>query len=121
MLEQIKELDLVNKELAKLKLLKEELEETILSEFHDHPYEGQRTYEVDSYKITVKTGINFKVDKERYQELEIPLELNPVREVLKLEIDLRKIRELKRDHALFLSEFITETPSKPTVVIGDRL
>lgn len=121
MLEQIKELELVNKELAKLKLLKEELESILLSEFHDHPYEGQRTYEVDAYKVTIKTGINYKIDRERYQELHIPSELNPVREVLKLEIDLKKVRELKRDHALFLSEFITETPSKPTVVIGDRI
>lgn len=116
----LKELNDLNRELARLKYRKEDLEKLILDELNEHPEEGQRTYEFGEYKLTVKTGINYKIDKEVYESLNIPQDIDPVKVSKKYEIDTRKMRELKEENAMFFSKFITETPSKPNLTTGVR-
>ena len=116
----LQELDELNREMSRLKYRKEDLEKLILEELNEHPEEGQRTYEFGQYKLVVKTGINYKIDKEKYDSLEIPQEINPVKTSIKYEVDGRKMRELKDAYGVFFSEFITETPSKPNLTVGAR-
>lgn len=116
----LKELENTNQQLGLLKAIKEELEQLILLQLENKPEEGQKTYEVYEYKLLVKTGLNYTIDKDKYDSLEIPQDINPIKTSIKYEVDLKKIRELKVNHGSLFSEFITETPKKVHLTLGYR-
>lgn len=114
----LSKLDLINMQLASLKLEKEDLEKLILKEIPQQPEEGQRTYEFGEYKVTVKTSINYRIDKEKFLNMDLDDDINPVRVSTKYEINPTLMRKLKGDYGLLFSEFVTETPAKPSIGVS---
>jgi len=53
-------------EIADLSRCKEELEKHMAA-LLEHPDEGQRSYIEGKYKVTVKTGFNWTLNKEKYE------------------------------------------------------
>lgn len=111
-------LDLINKQIASLRLQKEDLERLILEGIPQQPHEGQRTYEFGEYKVTVKTAINYRIDKEKFLEMDLDDEINPVRVSTKYEINPVLMRRLKGEYGLLFSEFVTETPARPSIGVS---
>ena len=121
-LDNIKALDFVNFQLAELTTIKQKLEAEII-ELLDHHKEGSKTYEINKYKIIVKTDVIYSLDKSEYAVYKDKLskEFNPVRESTKYTIDA-KTMHLVDEYASaqeldILSKFITKKPAKPNVKI----
>ena len=122
----VNELQKVNKQLAKLTLRKEELTQAII-ETLDHEHEGQKTYNYGLWKIEVKTGVTFSLDKEQYELIasKIPEGLDPVKKRIAYDISKAMINEIeKRGNSKelnILSKFIVKKPSKPSISIKERV
>lgn len=121
----IKELEKVNKQLAKLTLRKEELTDMIISGM-SHNHEGQRTYEYDTWKIEIKTPITYALNKKLYESgsIKLPDNFNPIKESVSYSIDKglcdkymidapKKVKEA-------LAELIDKKPGKASVTIKER-
>jgi hypothetical protein len=122
----IKELEKVNKQLAKLTLRKEQLTNMIISGMsHDH--EGQRTYEYDAWKVEIKTPITYVLNKKLYESgnIFLPDNFNPIKESVSYSINKglcdeymlnapKKVRET-------LTELIAKKPGKASVTIKERM
>lgn len=117
----LSKLDAVNKQIAELKLQKDDLEKLVMAAVSAHPDEGQRTYPFGEYKVTVKTSFNYKIDKDKFLAMDLDEEINPIRVTKKYEVMPAVMRELKGKYGLLFSEFITETPAKPSITIGWKL
>lgn len=111
-------LDLINKQIAELRLQKDDIEKLILTRVPQQPEEGQRTYEFGEYKLTIKTGINYKIDKEKFLAMDLDDEINPIRVTTKYEVNPTVMRKLKSEYGLLFSEFVTEVPAKAAISIG---
>ena len=122
----IKELEKVNKQLAKLTFRKEELTNMIISGMsHDH--EGQRTYEYDTWKVEIKTPITYSLNKKLYESgnIFLPEEYNPIKESVSYSIDkglcdkymLNAPKRVKEA----LANLIDKKPGKASVVIKERM
>ena len=124
--ESIAELQKVNKQLAKLLVRKEELTDNIIGAL-EHEHEGQKTYEYGVWKIEVKTGVTFSLDKDAYESIasKIPAGLDPVKKRIAYDISKSIINEIeKRGNSKelnILSKFIVKKPSKPSVSIKERI
>ncbi len=122
----IKELESINKTLAKLLMRKEELTELIIAAF-DHEKEGQQTYEHRLWRIEVKTPFVYSLNKRAYaeQEIDIPHEYNPVKSSLTYTVDKRKCEEAMLNAPAeirdLLIEIIDKKPGKPSVSIKERI
>lgn len=77
----IKALNLINKRLAKLLVMKKELSAYIMDEFN-HAHEGKKTYEYDVWKIEIDTPVRYVLNKDKYvaQKDKLPAEFNPIKE-----------------------------------------
>src|ERR1700722_17548847 len=84
----IRELEKVNKQLAKLTLRKEELTDMIISGM-SHNHEGQRTYEYETWKVEIKTPITYALNKKLYESgsVTLPENFNPIKESISYSID----------------------------------
>ena len=60
-----KTLQQINYQVAELLRIKEELEQRLAATL-EHGEEGQTTYVEGRYKIVVKTGFNYTLDKDEY-------------------------------------------------------
>lgn len=122
----IKELEKVNKQLAKLTLRKEELTNMIISGM-SHNHEGQRSYEYDTWKVEIKTPITYVLNKKLYESgsITLPENFNPIKESISYSIDKglcdkymlsapKKIREA-------LAELIDKKPGKASITIKERM
>ncbi len=124
--ESVKELEKVNKQLAKLLLRKEELTDQIIGAL-EHDHEGQKSYEYGVWKIEVKTGVTFSLDKDAYESIasKIPEGLDPVKKRIAYDISKSIINEIeKRGNSKelnILSKFISKKPSKPSISIKERV
>ena len=124
--ESVKELQEVNKQLAKLLLRKEELTQDIITSL-DHVHEGQKTYEYGAWKIEVKTGVTFSLDKDAYELIssKIPDGLDPVKKRIAYDVSKAMINEIeKRGNSKelnILSKFLSKKPSKPSISIKERV
>lgn len=116
----------INKRLAKLTKLKEELTFQIINALQ-HQHEGQKTYEHDVWKIEVKTPCVYSLDKKRYEsgEFTLPAEYNPIKESKSYSIDKRlceKYLTEAPDHvAEALIALIDKKPGKPSVSLKERV
>lgn len=123
--EHIKELEKVNKQLARLTLRKEQLTGMIVSGM-SHYHEGQRTYEYDEWKVEIKTPFTYCLNKKLYESgsVKLPENFNPIKESISYSIDKglcdkyistapKKIREV-------LTQLIDKKPGKASVVIKER-
>lgn len=121
----IKELQSVNKKLAKLNLRKEDLTADIINELsHDH--EGQQTYEYKEWKIVCKTPCTYSLNKKLYQsgDIFIPDGFNPVKESVSYSIDKKLCEKYMntgpKDARSALEKLIEIKPSKASVAIKFR-
>jgi hypothetical protein len=121
----VKELECINKKMARLLVRKEELTDGIISALH-HEHEGQKAYDYDMWRIEVKTPFVYSIDKKKYESgaINIPDEYNPVRKSVSYSVDKRacesymsmapkKVRDA-------LCEIIEKKPGKANVVIKER-
>lgn len=123
--DQIRELEKVNKQLAKLTLRKEELTDMIITAM-GHQHEGQRSYEYDTWKVEIKTPFVYSLNKKLYESgnVTLPDNFNPIKESISYSIDKKlcdkylesapkKVRDV-------LVELIDKKPGKASVTIKER-
>ncbi len=122
----IKELEKVNKQLAKLTFRKEELTNMIISGM-SHNHEGQRTYEYDMWKVEIRTPITYVLNKKLYESgsIALPDNFNPIKESVSYTIDKRLCDKYMLDAPKkvkgALAELIDKKPGKASVVIKERM
>ncbi len=115
-------LNMINYQVAELLRIKEELD-TKLNTLLQHPEEGQKTYTHEKYKIIVKTGFNYSLNKEEYESVgnRLPAQFNPVKERIAYDLDKKIIRDAEKYASLqdleILSSVISKKPSKLSVRI----
>lgn len=122
----IKELEKINKQIARLTLKKEELTNVIISGMKHH-HEGQRTYECGQWKVEIKTPFIYALNKKLYQsgQIKLPSNFNPIKESISYSIDKGLCDKYMVDAPAkvktALIELIEKKPGKPSVVIKERL
>jgi len=122
----IKELQKVNKQLAKLNLKKEELTQKIIDTL-DHEHEGQKTYQYGEWKIEVKTPFVYSLNKKLYEsgDVKLPDTYNPIKSSVSYSVDKRlcdqfmlnapkKVRDA-------LVELIDKKPGKASISVKERV
>lgn len=121
-----KTLNQINYQIAELTRMKEELEQR-LSATLEHKEEGQQTYIEGRWKITVKTGFNYSLDKEEYESIgrRLPAQFDPVNKIVKYELNKKIIRDAytygsKHDIEI-LDQIIKKKPAKLSVTIGSAV
>ncbi len=123
--ESIKELEKVNKQMAKLSLRKEELTQEIIGALR-HNHEGQKTYEYDVWKIEVKTPIVYSLNKKLYESgaVRIPDNYNPIKISTSYTIDKRLCEQYMEDAPKnirdALVELIEKKPGKAGINLKER-
>lgn len=124
--ESIKELQKINRNLAKLTLRKEELTKTIISALsHDH--DGQKLYEYNVWKIEVKTPCVYSLNKKLYEtgEIKLPSSFNPIKKSISYTIDKKLcdkyLQEAPTEIRNSLIELIEKRPGKAAVTIRERV
>jgi hypothetical protein len=123
--ENIKELEKVNKQLAKLTLRKEELTNMIISGM-SHNHEGQRTYEYDVWRVEIKTPITYALNKKLYESrsITLPDNFNPIKEFLSYSIDKglcdKYMLDAPKKVKDILTELIDKKPGKASITIKER-
>lgn len=124
--ESIKELESVNKKLAKLTLRKEELINNIIGAL-GHEHEGQKSYEYGMYKVEVRTPFIYSLDKVRYMsgDIKLPEKYNPIKESVSYSVDKKLCEEFMetapKTIRMALSELIEKKPGKPNVTVKARV
>ena len=124
--EGIKELEKINKQLAKLNLRKEELTQEIIGAL-DHAHEGQKTYEYGVWKIEVKTPFVYSLNKKLYEsgDIKLPDNFNPVKQSVSYSIDKRLCDQYMQDAPKkvrdALAELIDKKPGKAGITIKERV
>lgn len=122
----VKELQKVNRQLAKLNLRKEELTQSIISTL-DHVHEGQKTYDYGSWKIEVKTPFVYSLDKKKYEsgQFKLPDDFNPVKESVSYSIDKRRCDQFMQSAPKkvrdVLCELIDKKPGKAGITVKERV
>lgn len=122
----VKELQKVNKQLAKLLVRKEELTETIIGAL-DHEHEGQKTYEYGEWKIEVKTPFVYSLNKKLYESgsVKLPDDFNPIKQSVSYSVDKRLCDQYMKDAPKkvrdALIELIDKKPGKAGVCIKERV
>lgn len=121
----IKELEKVNKQLAKLSLRKEELTDLIVKAMN-HQHEGQRSYDYDVWKVEVKTPFVYSLNKKLYESgsVTLPDNFNPIKESVSYTVDKRLcdkyMAEAPKKVKEALIELIDKKPGKASVTIKER-
>jgi hypothetical protein len=121
----IKELEKVNKQLARLSLRKEELTNSIVTAL-GHQHEGQRSYQHEVWKVEIKTPFVYSLNKKLYESgnIKLPADFNPIKESVSYSVDKalcdkylvdapKKVRDA-------LIELIDKKPGKASVTIKER-
>lgn len=124
--ENIKELEKINKTLAKLTLRKEELTDEIIQTI-DHDHEGQRTYEFETWKVEIKTPVTYSLNKKLYESgaFKLPNNFNPIKESIAYTIDKRLCDSYLENAPKFVKDalvaLIDKKPGKASVTIKERI
>lgn len=122
----IHELNKINKKIANLILMKEELTEKVIGAL-GHEHEGQRTYEHRTWKIEVKTPCIYSLDKRLYESGAhmLPIDFNPIKKSISYTIDKklcdRFLMHAPQEVKSVLCELIEKRPGKATVTIKERV
>jgi hypothetical protein len=125
--ERIKELamtlDGISYQVAELLRIKESLEAKLCAML-DHGDDGSKTYTVDRYKVTVKTGWIYTLNKEEFAVIgeRLPKCFNPVKQRVSFDLDKSIIRECEKygsvDDLNLLSQLISKKPSKLNIKVS---
>jgi hypothetical protein len=122
----VKELEKVNKQLAKLLLRKEELTDQIIGAL-DHEHEGQKTYEYGTWKLEVKTPFVYSLNKKLYESgsVKLPEDFNPIKQSVSYSVDKRLcdkfMTEAPKKVRDALAELIDKKPGKAGITIKERV
>ena len=122
----VKELEKVNKQLAKLNVKKEELTGLIIGAL-EHDHEGQKSYNYGVWRIECKTPFVYSLNKKRYEsgEVKLPDEFNPIKESVSYTVDKKLCDKYMLDAPKkvrdALAELIDKKPGKPGVTIKERV
>lgn len=122
----VKELEKVNKQLAKLLLRKEELTEQIIGSL-EHDHEGQKSYEYGVWKIEVKTPFVYSLNKKLYESgsVKLPEDFNPIKQSVSYSVDKRLcdkfMTEAPKKVRDALAELIDKKPGKAGITIKERV
>lgn len=122
--ERVMMLSMINKQIAELNRIKLDVEARIV-ELVQHPNQGQKTYQVDTYKVQIRSGFNYTVNKKVYLDLreseQIPPDLNPVNAIVKYEVDKKMLHEIESRNDFcdlsLIKRFIVMTPKKTNISI----
>jgi len=121
----INQLNTVNKRLAKLNVMREELVSHIIGAI-GHEHEGQKTYEYGLWRVEVKTPFVYSLNKKAYEsgDFKIPDEFNPVKQSISYSIDKKLcdsyITRAPKEVRDALIELIDKKPGKANVCIKER-
>ncbi len=122
----IKELEKINKQIAKLNLRKEELVDQIIGSLA-HNHEGQKSYDYGVWRLEVKTPFTYSLDKKLYEsgKVNIPPEFNPIKESISYSIDKRLCEQYMEQAPKkvrdALAQLIDKKPGKPGVNVKERV
>lgn len=125
MLDKIQRLEKINKQIAKLTVEKEQLTVDLITEIR-HNHEGQKSYEVDKYKLEVRTPMNYKLDKKAYEQgyIYLPEGFNPIDTKVAYTVNKKRYNEIMSNSPDKVQEalhsLITLEPGKPSIKIGLR-
>jgi site-specific DNA-adenine methylase len=121
----IKKLEATNKKLAKLTLEKEALTAEIIAGI-GHQHEGERSYEVNEWKVTVKTPMIYSLDTKAYKSGDVYLdpEFDPIKQSITYTVDKKRFEECMTlapaEVRETLCELVTKKPSKASVSLKAR-
>ena len=122
----VKELDKVNKQLAKLNVKREELIDIIIGSL-SHNHKGQKSYEYGEYKIEVKTPNIYSLNTSLYKSgsVKLPDLYNPIKESISYSVDKilcdQYLQDAPDDVIESLALLIDEKPGKKNVVLSRRI
>ncbi len=115
-------LNLVNFQIAELARIKEELEARVCA-LLEHGDDGSKTYTHGKFKITVKTGYIYTLDKDEFETMgqRLPLQFNPVSKKVSYHLDKQIIKNAERyasaDDLNLMASMISKKPCKLSVSI----
>lgn len=115
-------LNLISFQMAELARIKEELEARVCA-LLEHGDDGSKTYVEGKFKITVKTGYNYSLDKDEYESVGNKLQecFNPVQKKVAYYLDKQVIRDAEKyaspEELALLATMISKKPSKLSVSI----
>ena len=116
-------LNLINYQVAELLRIKAELEARVAA-LLEHGEDGSQSYYIDKYRVTVKTGWIYSVNKEEFESVgnHLPSRFNPVTIKKTFHLDKQIIRDAERfcsDEELKLfNSIFSKKPSKLHVSIS---
>ncbi len=116
----------INKFLAEVNVMKEEIIQNIISALQ-HQHEGQKTYEYGSWKIEVKTPSIYSLNKKLYESgsVSLPDKFNPIRESKSYSVDKNLCEQYMEsapdDVRLALVALIDKKPGKPSIIVKERV
>lgn len=117
----IYELKVVRSRIAELEAEEKIIVDSIVAAV-GHKHLGSKTYELEGEKITIKTGENAKLDKDRLNEIwkeTMPFKRAYAYTLIKKDFDDLMTYGTPAQRKL-LSEIVTTSPAKVSVKIGDK-
>jgi len=121
--ELISTLNTINYQIAELSRIKEELDPR-LAELLEHGEDGSKTYIAGKYKVTVKSGWIYTLNKEEFAIMgaRLPSCFNPVTTRMSYDLNKSVIRDAEKyasaDELALLAQVISKKPSKLNVRIS---
>src|SRR5882762_5981134 len=90
-------LNMISYQVAELLRIKEELEARV-NALLEHPEDVQKTYTHGKFKVTLKSGYIYSLNKEEYESIgsRLPAQFDPVRKRISYDLDKRIIREAEK-------------------------
>jgi len=122
-------IDNIKKCTQEIKLLSEEkktYEEKLKEALNHKNIDGSKTYRHKDLSIKITTGLNHIVDVEKYNNFKHLLneKFNPVKEVIKYELNKKTIRDCYKNGTdkdiWYLSKFLTSSEKKLHISLTDK-
>jgi len=122
-----KEISVLAKEIEALQEPRMELIQELIADLN-HDHNGEKTHEVEEFKLTIKTPINYSLNTKAFEKIKdkVPEEYNPVSESIKYTVSKTKFEYFlenapKRVKNLFFNDkvkIIVGKPGKQDIKIG---
>lgn len=119
----VKQLESVNKKIAKLTIEKESLTKEIIAAL-GHEKEGQKSYDIGVYKVTAKTPNIYALDKSAYVsgDIYLPSEFDPIKKSETFTVDKKLFDQYYNSAPKNIREslvnLVTVKPGKASISVG---